>query len=405
MGKRRLAIIGSTGSIGRQTLEIVDLHPELFEVVILTCNTNTDLLEQQVKKYKPAAVCIGAEGHGSWDFAQDDGLFTGEAGLSELLSGATVSYDIAVNAVVGIAGLLPTLAVIDYGLRNQQRRSGDTHKVELALANKESLVVGGNIVMSLARDAGVQIIPVDSEHSALMQSIGINPSNSIEKLTITASGGPFMGMSREELQNKTITDALNHPNWSMGNKITVDSATMINKAFEIIEAKWLFDIPSNKIEAVIHPQSIVHGMAEFADGAVIAQLGTPTMLVPIAYALLAPEREKTGAQRLDLTKIGILEFQEITGEAKRAIDLAYKVLHQIEEEGLSSSAVVMNAADEVLVERFIKGEIRFTDIIDGVECLVDNHKPLKISSVEKIFVIDAEARESANSWIAARRPQ
>jgi 1-deoxy-D-xylulose-5-phosphate reductoisomerase len=332
-------------------------------------------------------------------------VYYGEAGLSELLSGTTVSYDIAVNAIVGIAGLLPTLAVIDYGLRNQQRRSGDTHKVELALANKESLVAAGNIVMSLARDAGVHIIPVDSEHSALMQSIGINPPNSIEKLIITASGGPFRGMSREELQSKTIDDALNHPNWSMGNKITVDSATMINKAFEIIEAKWLFDIPSEKIETVIHPQSIVHGMAEFTDGAVIAQLGTPTMLVPIAYALLTPEREKTGAQRLDLSKIGTLEFQEVTGEAKRAIDLAYKVLRQIEDDGLSSSAVVMNAADEVFVDRFINGEIAFTDIIDGVECVVNNHKPLKISSVNEIFAVDTEARESANSWIAARRPQ
>jgi 1-deoxy-D-xylulose-5-phosphate reductoisomerase len=281
MAKRRLAIIGSTGSIGRQTLEIVDLHPELFEVVILTCNSSTDLLEQQAKKYKPAAVCIGDTPlAGNVPGGLD--VYYGEAGLTELLSGATVSYDIAVNAIVGIAGLLPTLAVIDYGLRNQQRRSGDTHKVELALANKESLVVGGNIVMSLARDAGVHIIPVDSEHSALMQSIGINPPSSIEKLTITASGGPFVGMPREELQSKTIADALNHPNWSMGNKITVDSATMINKAFEIIEAKWLFDVPSEKIDALIHPQSIVHGMAEFTDGAVIAQLGTPTMIVPIA---------------------------------------------------------------------------------------------------------------------------
>jgi 1-deoxy-D-xylulose-5-phosphate reductoisomerase len=295
------------------------------------------------------------------------------------------------NALVGIAGLKPTLAAI--------KKGGETDGISVALANKETLVTGGRLVTEAARKAGVPLVPVDSEHSAIFQCLQGNQENPIKRIILTASGGPFRGYDRERLSSVTLGDALQHPNWKMGRKITVDSATMLNKGFEIIEAKWLYGIEASRIEVAIHPQSIIHSLVEFEDGALLAQLGNPDMKVPISYAFSWPERWATDNRALDLIGLRSLFFEEPLGEGRRSLDMAYRVLRESEETGRDSGSIVLNSANEALVELFLAGKIPFLTIIDTLERILDRHDAKKIETIDDIFEVDKDARKAvAKRW-------
>jgi 1-deoxy-D-xylulose-5-phosphate reductoisomerase len=287
------------------------------------------------------------------------------------------------NAIVGIAGLAPTLEAVKKG------------GLTVALANKESLVTAGRMVMRAADESGVPIIPVDSEHSAISQCLSGNDENSIRRIILTASGGPFRGFSRDRLMSVTVGDALIHPNWKMGRKITIDSATMMNKAFEIIEAKWLYGVGAGSIEVVIHPQSIVHSLVEFGDGAIMAQLGYPDMKVPISYAFSEPKRWTTDARSLDLIALRSLYFEEPSREARRSLDLAYRVLRESDATGCDSGAVALNGANEEMVRLFLEGKVQFVDIVNTLERVIDEHVPRMIRSMNDVTDADREARSIA----------
>jgi 1-deoxy-D-xylulose-5-phosphate reductoisomerase len=379
---QRIAVFGSTGSIGTQTLEIAEMSGGMIVPVFLSCAHNVDLLRSQIERFRPEAVSVAGEADAVALLREypDLNVYHGEAGPSE--AAAEVSFDIMVNALVGIAGLAPTLTFI--GREDARGR-------RIALANKETLVTGGSLVMGAAADAGVEIVPVDSEHSAIYQCFAGNSGNRARRIILTASGGPFRGFDRAALMRVTLQQTLAHPNWSMGAKITVDSATMVNKAFEIIEAKWLFGLAPEQIEVVVHPQSIVHSLVEFEDGAMLAQLGIPDMKVPISYAFTVPVRKVTGAGFVDLKALGALTFEAPGQQAGRAINLAYEVL-RASDRGYNSPAIVLNGANEALVARFLKEEIAFTDIVDTLERILESHVPSSAHSVDEIFEIDREAR-------------
>jgi len=353
--KRRLAILGSTGSIGTQALEVVSRHPEKFEVEVITAMNNVDLLIEQAARYKPNVVVILNEE--KCDFVQraldplDIKVYSGEKAISSVVEMDAV--DIVLTALVGYSGLQPTINAI---------RSGKT----IALANKETLVVAGELVTGLAREKGVNIYPIDSEHSAIFQCMVGECHNKIEKIILTASGGPFRGRDRNYLQKVKKEEALKHPNWDMGDKITIDSATLMNKGLEVIEAKWLFGVKKDQIEVVVHPQSVIHSMVQFEDGSMKAQMGLPDMRIPIQFALSYPSRLASEFPRFSFSDYPNLTFEKPDFETFRNLGLAYEAMNK-----KGNSACILNAANEVAVSEFLKDKVSFLGISDVVEnCLV-----------------------------------
>ena len=343
---KKIAVLGSTGSIGTQTLDIVRQNKEELCVTALAAGHNVELLEKQIREFSPkiAAVADEAAAKDLRERTKDLELTIGW-GMEGLLQVAREKEtQILVTAIVGMMGIRPTIAAIEEGK-------------DIALANKETLVTAGHIIMPLAKEKGVRILPVDSEHSAIFQSLQGEKGNRIEKILLTASGGPFRGKTYEELENVTLEDALRHPNWSMGKKITIDSATMVNKGLEVMEAKWLFGVPLGKVTVVVHPQSILHSAVEFEDGAVIGQMGVPDMRLPILYALFYPQRRTLYAEKLDLFSVGSLTFEKPDMETFYGLALAYDAM-----EAGGNVPTVYNAANERAVAKFLKGEIRFLEI-------------------------------------------
>lgn len=348
--RKRLAILGSTGSIGRQTLEVVDEYPQQFEVYLITANNSIELLIEQARKYLPEIVIIANKAHYATlrDALADLPIktYAGADAIADAMS--LPDIDIVVAAMVGYAGLRPTIKAIE------------AHKT-IALANKETLVVAGDLITKLALENRTPIIPVDSEHSAIFQCLVGEGDNPIDKIILTASGGPFLHHSQEELHHVTCADALKHPNWKMGKKITIDSATMMNKGFEMIEAKWLFGMPPEKIEIVIHPQSIVHSMIQYSDGAIKAQLGLPDMKLPIRYALSYPDRLCTHAPKLQMEDYARLTFERPDTERFPLLHLAFDAIAQG-----GNMPCIMNAANEIAVAAFLAGKIGFYDIVGTI---------------------------------------
>lgn len=388
---KKISILGSTGSIGRQTLDII--NKDEIEVVALACGKNIDLLSKQIERFAPQIVSVEREEDAKALATKYPNLevFWGEEGLNAV---AECDADLMINAIMGMVGLEPTYKAIISGK-------------DIALANKETLVASGEIIMKAAEDKGIEILPVDSEHSAIYQCLNtyknrINAENIVRRIILTASGGPFRGYSLEELQNVTLKDALNHPNWSMGKKITVDSATMMNKGLEVIEAKWLFDVDLYKIDVHVHPQSIVHSAVEFIDGSIIAQMSMPDMRVPISYAINYGERKKIisasedsmeleankGMKFTDLFEIGNLTFEKPDMSVFKCLAFAYAAL----EEGKSYPAV-LNSANEALVDLFLNEKIQFIDIQNNLESFLDKHEPVELKTIDEIKEMDREVKE------------
>ena len=372
---KKIAILGSTGSIGTQTLNVVRRHGDLFAVEVLCAGANAELLIAQALEFNPNAVVIAAESKYEQVrkalAATDIKVFAGEAAIEDLMT--MDSIDIVVAAIVGFAGLRPTLKALECGK-------------PVALANKETMVVAGSIVTAAAMRHKVPILPVDSEHSAIFQCL-VGECSPVDKILLTASGGPFRGYSRERLATVTVEQALHHPNWSMGRKVTVDSATLMNKGLEVIEARWLFGVDANDIEVVVHPQSVVHSMVQFSDGSIKAQLGVPTMETPIQYALTFPERVESHLPRLDFADYPSLTFEKPDRSAFRCLDLAYRAIAQG-----GNMPCVMNAANEVAVQRFLGGEIGFLDIADVVEHAMQTAPFVADPSLADLLATDAEIR-------------
>lgn len=378
---KHLSILGSTGSIGVSTLEIVAAYPERFRVIALTAGKNLELFARQIRQFAPRIAAVASTG----DIPRLRELCAGidveiTGGVEGLTAAATADEtEMVVAAIVGAAGLAPTAAAV---------RAGK----DIALANKETLVTAGHLFMEMVSRYGVKLYPVDSEHSAVFQSIEGHRSQDISKIILTASGGPFRNTPVEQLAHVTVQDALNHPNWAMGRKITIDSATMMNKGLEVLEARWLFDAPVEKIEVNIHPQSIIHSMVEYVDGCVIAQLGTPDMKAPIAYALSYPERIATGVKPLDLTTFSGLTFFTPDRDKFRCLGLAYRAINDGE-----SMPAVMNAANEIAVEAFLNGEIGFVQIAEVIERTMDSHRAHDLKSIEEVLQADRWGRDTARS--------
>lgn len=381
--RRQIAILGSTGSIGTQALEVVSLFPDLFQVEVLTAQSNAELLIQQAKKFRPNAVVIGRDDlytyvkEALWD--EDIKVFGGVDALNEVVEMPGV--DMVLSAIVGVAGLAPVYRAIEA-------------QKQIALANKETLVVAGELMTRTAYEQGVNIYPVDSEHSAIFQSLAGEFQNPISRLIITASGGPFRGKKREELLHVTKEQALRHPNWSMGSKITIDSATLMNKGLEVIEAKWLFSVPLEKIEVVVHPQSIVHSLVEFEDGSVKAQLGLPDMKLPIQYALTYPMRCRNNFPRLHFSDYPNLTFEQPDYETFPCLRLAYEASR-----AGGCMPCVLNAANEVAVAAFLQDKIGFYDIPKIIEKALQTANFSAPSSVEEYLQIDQEIRNTIKTNI------
>lgn len=376
---KKIGILGSTGSIGVSTLEIAAAHRDRFEVVALTAGNNLELLKLQIEEFSPRLVSVASEKLAR----QLEQMLPARrpeilCGVPGLIAAATVSdIDMVVAAIVGAAGLVPTAAAIKAGK-------------DVALANKETLVTAGRLIMELVAEKGVRLYPVDSEHSAVFQSLQGHRKADVKRIILTASGGPFLDYPKERLAKVSVADALNHPNWSMGRKITIDSATMMNKGLEVIEARWLFDTPADRIDVNIHPQSIIHSMVEYLDGCVMAQLGVPDMKAPIAYALTYPERVTTGVRPLDLTALSGLTFFKPDHDRFPALKLAYCALESGE-----SMAAVLNAANEVAVEAFLAGKIRFTEIPVLIERTMAAHDARSFATIEDVLIADRWGRDKA----------
>lgn len=372
--KRKISILGSTGSIGRQALEVIEKLQDKFEIIALSGGSNVELLQEQAAKFKPKYVCVGS----SETKIEGTRTIFGSEGLNEICSDK--ENDIILVAVSGKIGLKPTLTAIQNG-------------IDIALANKETLVMAGDIVMDKAQKAGVNIIPVDSEHCAIHQCI--KDISQVEKLIITASGGPFLHKSVEDMKNATVAQALAHPRWNMGQKITVDSATLMNKGLEIIEAHHLFNMPYDKIDVVVHPQSIVHSAIEYVDGSVIAQIGLPSMHIPIQYAITYPERfEGIKSKSFSFSEIARLDFEQPDFEKFPSLNLAYAAGRQG-----GSATVCLNAANEEAVFAFLKDEIRLYDIYQITEKMMNAHNVIKNPSIDEIFEIDEEIRKKTRELI------
>lgn len=375
-----LTILGSTGSIGRQTLEVVSAYPDRFQVVALSAGENLELLKEQIIKFAPTYVCVKQQKDIAKlknDFPKLN-ILAGENGLVEIASLNAVN--LVVISIVGVAALKPTIAALKT-------------KKDIAIASKEVLVAAGKIVMALAQENQVKILPVDSEHSAIMQCL-TSPKDTIAKIILTASGGAFHHLSKNELTKKTHHDALKHPNWQMGKKITIDSATLMNKGLEVIEAHWLFGLPYNQIEVVIHPQSIIHSLVEYKDGSVLAQLALPDMRLPIQYALFYPDRQTASWPKLDLLKIKELTFKKPDLETFKALQLAY----QAGQTGGTTPAV-LNAANEEAVQLFLNEKIKFLDIAEIIEETIGAHKNISNPDLDSIIAADLWARNYVQNKI------
>jgi 1-deoxy-D-xylulose-5-phosphate reductoisomerase len=376
MKMKKVLILGSTGSIGINTLNVIRNLPDTFQVTALTVNTKIDLLEPQVYEFNPGTVVVKDEKLGE-ELKKRVGakcsVLIGEQGLIE--AAAELDYDIFVGAMVGFCGLAPTLEAI---------KRGKT----IALANKETLVVAGELVTNLCRQYNAKLIPIDSEHSAIFQCLEGEQKNQVEKIILTASGGPFLNKSKSALANVTVEEALTHPNWKMGDKITIDSASMMNKGLEIIEAYWLFGIEKEKIEVLVHPQSIIHSMVQFVDGSIKAQLGLPDMKLPIQYALTHPDRIHNNFPRLDLSRIANLTFLKPDLEKFECLTLAYNALT------IGGTApCIMNAANEIAVNKFLNGKIKFSHIPQLISKAMESVENHRAPDVETIFECDKETRE------------
>jgi 1-deoxy-D-xylulose-5-phosphate reductoisomerase len=375
---KKIAILGSTGSIGVNALDVVLRHPGELEVVALAAGKNLDVLKGQVERFRPNIVSVIDSEHAARleamiDSASPTVILWGDEGVRSVASAP--GAELVLSAIVGAAGLVPTLAAIEAGK-------------DVALANKETLVTAGSLVVEKARSKGVRILPVDSEHSAVFQCIEGNSPKSVGRVILTASGGPFLRTAREDLERVRISDALNHPNWKMGRKITIDSATMMNKGLEVIEAHWLFGVDYGRIEVVIHPQSIVHSLVEFVDGSVMAQMGLPDMCGPISYALFYPERTPGGFPAFDLSKVGKLEFLPPDLDRFPCLRLGYDA-------GRAGGTMpaVMNAANEVAVNSFLEEKIPYSAIARVIEAVMVRHAPVDISSLEVVLSADSWARK------------
>lgn len=376
---KKVSILGSTGSIGCNALEVIDsLNHNGYDIKVISLSTNSSisLLSEQIKKYSPETAIIAdksayKEFKSYFSFPETEILY-GEDSLSE--AAGRDNYDLLITALVGFSGLKPTINAINSGK-------------DIALANKETLVVAGKLINQLIDKNKLKLIPIDSEHSALLQCLTGEDKNSVSKIILTASGGPFRRKSLEEMKSITVSDALSHPNWKMGKKITVDSATMMNKGLEVIEAKWLFRTDVNKIDVLIHPQSVIHSMVEFVDGSVKAQLGIPDMKIPIQYAITYPERINSGHSKMDFNLFNSLTFEAVDYERFRCLKIAYDVTRDD-----STSSVVMNAANEIAVELFLNGKIDFLSIPDLIERELDRHSASSDTDLENIINIDKETR-------------
>lgn len=378
---KNLVILGSTGSIGTQALEIVDAYAERLKVTALAAGTNVDRMEEQVRKYLPAyAVMFDEKAAKELAVRVKDlpvSVSGGMDGLEQIVS--LPEADVVLTAVVGMIGIRPTIEAIKAGK-------------DIALANKETLVTAGHIIMPLAKEKGVSILPVDSEHSAIFQSLNGEPKKRVKKILLTASGGPFRGMEREALINKTVKEALHHPNWSMGKKITIDSATMVNKGLEVMEAGWLFNAAPEQIQVVVHPQSIIHSMVEYVDGTVMAQLGLPDMKLPIQYALFYPDRLPMDMPGIDFFQLGQITFEEPDFKTFTGLKLAYEAFRTG-----GTMPTVFNAANEKAVSLFLEGKIRFLDIADMIGEAMGAHKTIENPSLEQILETESRCYEFIES--------
>ena len=373
---KKIAILGSTGSIGTQTLEVVRANKDI-EVTALAAGSNIDLLEKQIREFSPkiAAVWNEEKAKELKDRVRDLDIRV-ESGMDGLLAVATeLGAEIVVTAVVGMIGIRPTIAAMNAGK-------------DIALANKETLVTAGHIIMSLAKEKHVRILPVDSEHSAIFQSLNGETGNKIHKILLTASGGPFRGWTREQMKNVQVEDALKHPNWSMGAKITIDSSTMVNKGLEVMEAKWLFDVGMDDVQVVVQPKSVIHSMVQFEDGAVMAQLGTPDMKLPIQYALYYPERRPMKGDRLDFWTMKEIVFDKPDYENFRGLALARDA-----GKAGGSVPVVFNAANEFAVAKFLAKKIGYLEITDMIEAAMEHHKKIAHPSLDEVLEAEAETYE------------
>lgn len=374
---KKIALLGSTGSIGTSTLKVVEHLPKEFSIATLAAHSNIDLLAEQITQFKPELVAV-------FDETKADELQTrfphqkivsGEEGMAEAVSYPTA--DVVVMAIVGTSAIKPTIAAIEAGKT-------------IGLASKEVLVSAGELITTRAREKNVPLIPIDSEHSALFQCLEGRRPCDVRRLILTASGGPFRSHTAEQLAAVTVEEALAHPTWNMGSKVTIDSSTLINKGLEMIEARWLFDMPAEKIDVVIHPQSVVHSMVEMIDGSILAQMSEPDMIFPIQYALTYPERRPGLFPPFDFTKSRTLDFYPPNQEKFRALPLIYAALAQGK-----SAACYLNSANEVLVSRFLRKEIRWIDIVEKLETLLDRHTLLPLDSFDAVMAVDHEARAEA----------
>lgn len=377
---KKIVVLGSTGSIGTQTLDVVRNNSDM-EVVALAAGSNIKLLEEQIREFRPRMVCVFDEKKAKelriLVSDCDVKITSGMEGLIEC--SVTSEADVVLTAIVGMIGIQPTIAAIKA-------------KKDIALANKETLVTAGHIIMPLAGEYNVKILPVDSEHSAIFQALNGENYNRISRILLTASGGPFRGMTTKQLEKVGLEDALKHPNWSMGRKITIDSATMVNKGLEVIEAKWLFGVEFNQIEVVVQPKSIIHSMVEFVDGGVIAQLGTPDMKLPIQYALTYPDRRELRGERLDFTTLSSISFEAPDLDTFRGLSLAYEVGKMG-----GSMPTVFNAANERAVAKFLNREISFLEIYEIIEDAIQWHRKVDNPSVDAILDIEAQTYERIES--------
>ena len=381
--KKGVAILGSTGSIGTQALEVIESHADKFEVIVLTAENNIDLLIKQAKKFKPDSVVIGNEKHyqNLKDALADDFIkvYAGKDALHQIVEHSSI--DVVLTAMVGYAGLLPTVNALKAGKR-------------IALANKETLVVAGELITRLSKERKSEIIPVDSEHSAIFQSLAGEIHNKIEKIYLTASGGPFRTYSLDQMQNIKLHEALNHPTWKMGAKITIDSASMMNKGLEAIEAKWLFDLTPEQIDVIIHPQSIIHSIVQFEDGSMKAQMGLPDMKLPIQYALSFPYRIKSEFPRFSFLNYPNLSFEPVDLKKFRNLAISFEVMKQG-----GNAPCIMNAANETAVDAFLNEKIGFMQISDIIEQTLEKTQYIANPGLEDYIHFDSEARRIAKQFI------
>ncbi|HEV8537942.1 MAG TPA: 1-deoxy-D-xylulose-5-phosphate reductoisomerase [Bacteroidota bacterium] len=388
LNTQNICILGSTGSIGQNSLEVIANCADRFRPTALTTNSNIGLLEQQIRQFRPSAVAVVDEDSAATLKKRINGsvkVFAGEQGLQELVS--SVDVDIVINALVGFAGLKPTIEAI--------KRSK-----KVAIANKETLVVAGEIITKLVKEHKATLVPIDSEHSAILQCLAGERPEHIARLILTASGGPFLHLARNEFSRVTVSEALKHPNWKMGNKITIDSATMMNKGLEIIEAHWLFDLPPEKIEVLIHPQSIIHSMVEFIDGSIKAQLGVPDMKIPIQYALTYPQRSSSVYNRVNFAELGTMTFLKVDVQKFECINLAYDALRRG-----GTGPVVLNAANEVAVSMFLRGELSFDRIPVLIRAAMETIPLKQHPTLEEIITVDLLARTAVFDRAARPKPE